>query len=500
MPKTSVFRVLSSFSREEMKKFRGFLESPYFNKSKKLVEFYNLVKKYYPLFTDIRLEKEAIAKKLYAGEEYRDSTIRNLFSDLHAKAIEFLTYENFNRSKTDKYKYLLNEIGRKNIKNEFERTVETFNSDENAGENAGVDYTYFLNNHYMEAYKFNFFYTNERVLRKEAVDTETEFLNNSTRHLLYYFLTELGTHNVSQLIYAKTYNIDTSDTLLKILSEKFSFERIEEIIPVTDKYFYIIEIYKALTGMYSDTDNEKNYFEYRRLLFTHVSKLSPSERNLHLRYLSSYCIGKAQQKHNPVFNDELFELYEVILKNEYYIDNKTEHLPHEMFRSIILHGLRLKKYSWTADFIVTYSGKVHPDDRHNMFHLGSAYLHYHQGNYSEALEKLNRIETDFFIFKFDVKNLTLMIYYELGYFEEALCLIKTYHEFLRKNRLISVERKKRYFSFIKFMEKLINIKLGAENTDLGYLKHRINKHPHTAFKPWLQEKILQLQTRIKNIA
>jgi hypothetical protein len=90
-----------------------------------------------------------------------------------------------------------------------------------------------------------------------------------------------------------------------------------------------------------------------------------------------------------------------------------------------------------------------------------------------------------------------MIYYELGYFEEALCLVKTYHEFLRKNRLVSVERKKRYFSFLKFLEKLINIKLSGEKTDIGYLKYRITNHPHTAFKPWLQEKISQLQHRFR---
>ncbi len=484
MNKTEVFTLFRSFSKAEMKKFKLFLCSPYFNRSKKITELYEYLMKFYPMFSDIRLEREAISTAMYPDERFSDSTIRNLFSDLHKKALEFLTYENFKSSKLDKYNYLLDEVGRKNLKDEFEKVINCC-SGNNYG---GMDYSYFLNNHQINAKKFNFSYTNEKVSKKEKVSSELGYLENSVRNLLLYFLTELATHNISLIIYSRTYDVDCSKMLLKSIADKYSPEKIKEIIPETDEYYPIVEIYCALVKMYSDTGNIEHYSEYKKILYRHINNLSNGEKSLHIKYLSSYCIGRLQKGPDEVFSAELFDLYKITLNNECYRENKMGHLPHELYRSILLHSLRLRKYDWAASFINEYSQKVHPGDIENMTKFGKAHLYYNTGNYSGALENLSLIDQDFFIYKFDVKNLTLMIYFELGYYDEALSLIKTYHEFLRKNKIITIERKKRYFSFIKFTEKLINHRLGACESDLGYIKYRLQKHNTTAFKPWLMEK------------
>lgn len=493
MGKSEIYGLLRVFEAKELKKFSEFLNSPYFNKSRKLIEVFEYVRKFHPLYSDIRLDREAISGSLYPGAEYNDSTIRNLLSDLHKTALEFLAYENFSSTKTDKHRYLLKEISRRNLEDEFEKAIENF---EKAAEE-GLDYRYFLAKQEIESGKFNFSYINEKVSKTEMVSANLGYLENSGRNLFFYFLTELASHQVSLIIYNRRYQTDDNDMILKKLAAEFAPDRLMKLIPTGDKYYPVLEIYAALVKMYSDTEKEENYFNYKNLLFSNIDILSAGEKAMHIHYLTSYCIGRVRKKAGSVFNNELFELYEVNLENEYYKDNKSAYLPHELYRSILMHGLSLKKFDWTAAFIHKYSNEVHPHSRHNMLRFGNAYLCYNTGDYTGALKNLVQIEQDFFIYKFDVKNLTLMVYYELGYLEEALSLIKTYHELLRKNRIINPAMKKRYFSFIKFTEKLINCSGGNAGIDMGYINYRLINHQSTAFKPWLIEKFTMLVSNTK---
>lgn len=493
MGKSEIYGLLRVFEAKEIRKFGEFLRSPYFNKGKKIIELFEYIKGFHPMYSDIRLEREAISAGIYPGEEFNDSTIRNLLSDLHKAALEFLAYENFGSSEADKHRFLLREIGRRNLEDEFEKAIENYEKDAEEG----LDYRYFLTMQEIEAAKFNFGYINEKISKAEKVSAGLNSLENSGRYLFFYFLTELASHQVSLMIYNRRYETDDSGMTLRKIAAEFSPGKIKTLIPQGDRYYPLLEIYAALIEMYSDMEKEENYFSYKDLLFANFDILSAAEKAMHIHYLTSYCIGKVRENAAGIFSKELFGLYEINLNNAYYKDNKSAYLPHELYRSILMHGLRLKKFDWTAGFITKYSNEVHPHSRQNMLKFGNAYLCYNTGDYTGTLKNLVQIDQDFFIYKFDVKNLTLMVYYELGYLEEALSLIKAYHELLRKNRIINPAMKKRYFSFLKFTEKLIYFRYGEPDSEPGYLRHRIKNHQATAFKPWLLEKFSEIEQGIK---
>jgi hypothetical protein len=88
----------------------------------------------------------------------------------------------------------------------------------------------------------------------------------------------------------------------------------------------------------------------------------------------------------------------------------------------------------------------------------------------------------------------LMVYYELGYTEECLYLCKTYNELLRNYKLLNALRRKRFFNFVKYVEKLILYRAGTIRSDLGYIKHRLEKNNTIQFKDWLLEKISILES------
>jgi len=491
---SNVFTVIRSFSENEIKSFRKFLDSPYFLKSEKLLKLFDILSgeagdELCPVI------REKIYTEINPGMAYRDSTIRNLLSELNKQLNEFMMMENFRNSGMEKQIYLNAERLKKNLP-EF-----IYNEDDNPNNPRfyGSDYNFFLNKHFLEMNKFNFSVMGQKVTRYNNIRAELGCIEDSLRYLKLFFFSQIAQFYTTVTIFKQTYDFHELPPAVKKLSEDLDTEKLKQLITPDDEYYYVVELYLTMIDMYRNLGESKYYYKYKECFYKYAFRVSADECSMHISNLTSYCTGKATSGIED-FNNELFELMELTIKNKYYQNSNTEHLPHEYFRNFLLHGLTLKKFDWVNDFIHENYMKVHPADRENMKQLGFAYLNFNTAQYDEALGNINRISPDFFAFKLDIKNLTVQIFYELGYFEDALVQIKSYKEYLRKDKLLNMEKRKRYFSFLKFTENLVLHRAGTKNTDIGYLRYRISTHKATAFKPWLMEKVMILDTKAKRSA
>lgn len=488
MIKYEIFEILRSFSPAEIQKFGRFLLSPYFGERPKLAKLYREIVKYYPLFTHVNLSKRNLSKNVFPKTVYKDSTMRNHFSDLQEAAKRFMSFENFGRSKQDKYNYLFSEFKRKNLNDEFWKTLE-----KTSGQNEGLaDWVYFLNGHFTDTNCYNFSHHNKKLRREKDMAKELGYLNSSVNNLIYFFVLTFTSIFLNYLTYRKSYN---ADALLQYNIEKvFSMLNIPQIKALMheDKNSFILDIYSALLTLFSEPGKEENYFKFKEIFLSNIGKISRDEISFLYHQMITYSYLRLGMTDNSInYETELFDQYAELLEKRYYLDRNTNHLPHESFRTILMHALRLKKFEWTEQFVDTYSLKVHPEDKENMYNYGHAYLAYNLGDYEKAMSCLKKIEKDYFVYKIDSKNLLLMIYYELGHTEEALNLLKTHLLSLRSNKLIESGRRKRYINFSKFLEKLIFYNAGTLRQELGYVKHQLLKHEAVAFKPWLLERIAQ---------
>lgn len=494
MAESGIYTVLNSFSAKELRSFRKFLKSPYFNKSQKVLKLLDILLKSGEQEQNPEYRR-MIFERIYPGKTYIDSTLRNLFAGLNNQLNEFMMLENFRNSGLGKQKYLSAERLKKNLKEYIYPEVKSsVNS-----QNFGSDFNYFLNKHFDAQSKFNFSVMEEKITRFNSINTELGYLEDSLRYLKLFYLSQTTQLYTTVSILRQNFDIGILPPSIKKLSEDLDPEKLRQLIPPCDEYYYAVELYEAMVNIYREPDETKYYHEYKNCFYKYVFRISGDECSMHISNLTSYCTGKATSGIEE-FNNELFELIELTIKNKYYQNNNTEHLPHEYFRNFLLHGVRLKKFDWVNDFIHENYMKVHPADRENMKQLGFAYLNFNTAQYDEALGNINRISPDFFAFKLDIKNLTVQIFYELGYFEDALVQIKSYKEYLRKDKLLNMEKRKRYFSFLKFTENLVLHRAGTKNTDIGYLRYRISTHKAAAFKPWLMEKVMILDTKAKRSA
>ena len=126
-----------------------------------------------------------------------------------------------------------------------------------------------------------------------------------------------------------------------------------------------------------------------------------------------------------------------MLERKLYKEGKIEYLDYELYRDILVHAIRTKRYQWIEKFIEEYSKEGPPNERENMYHYGYARFYFEIFDFKKALYHINKVDTNHAIFKYDYKNLLLRVYYETNDYEGALFLIETYSKLLNSKDILS---------------------------------------------------------------
>jgi len=321
-------------------------------------------------------------------------------------------------------------------------------------------------------------------------------LMESNVSLTIFYITEEICDYMNKTMFLLNYDIKNQNENINLVLQNLDIENVYDQLKDKHNYAFLLGIYICLLDCFSNFDNLQKYLNYRNLLAKYLHLLSQDEINFHYTNLINYCILKNRLgDSNFDFNEELFRLYNEVLINEYYKDSKTNYLSYKLFRDILLLALRIKEFDWFKNFIDNYSMKVHPDYQRNMYYLGYAYYYEVTKQFGDSLKYLDKINLEYFIYKFDVKKLKLRIFFELNYLEECLYLIHSFREFLRKDVLLPEERKKATKLFIDFTEKMTFFRMGKPGYDLGYIKQKILVEKNISCKNWLLEKVEKLEDR-----
>ena len=293
--------------------------------------------------------------------------------------------------------------------------------------------------------------------------------------------------------YHFNYDIDYKDNFIFDILKYINLKNIFKSIKNKTKYDYILELYLKLYECYCNIENDKFYYEYKNLFLENLNKLNEDSRAFHFGVLINLCLRKNNlDTSKDEFVNEEFNLYEIILQNEYYKEGKINYLPTYYFRAILFSALKLKKFDWVQNFIEKYSNNVPEEDRENIYNFGNAYLYFEKGEYNSSARHLLKISIDQFVFKFDIRNLTLKIFYELEDYDKAFEVLHSYKEFLRDSKLMTKDNKMLLLKYINYTEKFMLYKTGQRTIDIGRIKHNLQKEDKVAFKNWLIDKADEL--------
>lgn len=478
--------LLSSFSKKEIKMFEKFLSSPFFNTSGKVLQLFGVLRHYHPDYKSSSLSNEEIYKRLYPGKEFNLSTVNNLYARLHKILLDYLAYQSLSKNQTERNALILKEIGIRELDKEFARFSRIL--EDKLDRHSGLHSDSFLDRYRLMIARFDYGYLHEKISKELKIRRDIKNVNDAAFYLYTYFFNELTALTITKFIYSLNYEIKEEHNLVEEVTALINTDRIEELVK-KHKHGFLLKLNLRLFEMYNDMDDETKYRAYREDLERYSPQLAASELSFHYLRLVSYCIIKNVTGQTNVKRKELFDIYCEMLEKKLYREGKTEYLDYELFRDILIHAIRMKKYGWIEEFIKEYSQEGPPKERDNMYHYSYARLYFEIYDFKKALYHIEKVHTGHAIFKYDYKNLMLRICYETGEYESALLLIKTYSEFLRSKDVLSPERKKRYARFIKYAEQLIMVSAGDKKINLKQLHKNVKRANNVSYKRWLLDKI-----------
>jgi hypothetical protein len=208
--------------------------------------------------------------------------------------------------------------------------------------------------------------------------------------------------------------------------------------------------------------------------------------------MMKYCILK---KKSPFRNDkidkELFDIYRTVLAKGYYKSQIIQRLPAELFRNILIHALRLRKYAWVLRFIKDFSQELDPERRENLIHYAMARYSFERGNLRNALRLIQLIKADNFIFRLDIRNLSLMIHFGLNNYATVRHLLSSHSQFLTTVSGLSTSAVISYKTFARALKNLVTIADTKKNS-ADYMMTKVLKEQFP-YREWVERKYAALK-------
>ncbi len=483
---SSLIKSLKSFSKEEIREFGRFVDSPFLNGRKESAKYFHALKRFYPQFSSRSFTKENLFSKVFSHKKFNDADIRRLNSSL-MKLIE--SYFSIKGLSGDDYYFqmaLLEQYNIRGLNHQFDKRLDYIND---AYKNFNGDSeNYFWKKFFIEREMHSHYMLTQRD------HLATESISNRADYFSYHTVINLCKTLTSLSINEKNFNAEFSKGDFFELVKRTNLEDyIHHLEKTKNKSYPLVAIHFYQAMAFRNLDNDFYFNRYKELLVSSVDNFSYIEKINFYTIFEAICTLKIEQGNISV-SKELFESYNRMLKLGLYSFTEGGDFILKLFRNFILVGIQMKEIKWLNEFLKNHLGKLHSDSRTNMKNFADAYILFEEKKFDKALESLSKIDYEIFHFKIDIKNLQLKIYYELNLFDEAYSLIDTYKHFIAHNKFISERYKSLAGNFVGFVHRLLKAKESEDKSEAHLIEKELKEKKNTLFEEWVRFKIADLKS------
>lgn len=491
---SKLIEILKTLSPSEFKGFEKYVLSPYFRKGRDLTSYFNILKSFYPDFNDEKLTEEYVFKKLFPEKKTsfkpEGSLMRTLSSELFKLCKEFIVQIELNSDENRSNFYLLSQLRKRKLYKEFEK--EYHNAEEVQIKTDGGSPEDIINRYFLV-----------HALGEYHVEMGNyRSVLNSVFELgeLAIVIALIRSFRITELKQLGKRSMDIEDKFL--LSENFiKYLDVEKLISDMKinncKYYPHVQVSYAIHRMTVNPSGNEHYEELKKLFKEYQNIFGHTEKYILISVLSSYCINLAGKKNPEYYNKELFELQDESLKINAYKWNNDDDFQIGTFRNMVLNAISVKEFDWLEKFINKYCTELNVSHRDNMKFYSLAHLSNAKGEYEKALDYLQKVKFDYFLFKTDIRGLYFRIYYEMDLFEQAFAIIDTIKHYVSTTKDLSVEFKERNSAFLKYASELLRMKSSGKIENADYLSDKIKNEKFIDSRRWLLEKIVELKKIFK---
>ena len=469
---------MSRLTSQELREFGDYVRSPFFNKNESVCRLYDYIALKYPDFDDEMLNKETVFKKLFPGAEYNESFMKTLIFNLTHLAEDYLGYIHYRKEPLAQETHILHELEDRIIEGVFLRKLKI--AEGNLENVKHKTESFFLKKYDMQSFREAHWLKNQRFLNYKDLPAKENY-TKSKSILAFFFIKILKEY---RLVYSQKrlanfdYEFEFLDILLEYLKDNYQ------------KYNSpLLEIVLNEVLMMKEGKIEY-YMKAKETLAAEMHQLVWIDRFNAMSSLSAFAIEQ-YYKGNADYMKERFELHKIVLENNLYgSSERGGGFDEQLYINMVVVGTQMKELDWCEKFIEQYERHLNPENKNNPSFLSRSRLNFAKGRYEDALLNLSKITSiDKASYKASIKNLTLMIYFEMGREIEAMDAADTYRKFLSRDNILPKAQKERNANFLKFYNYLLKAKSSPEL--INKMRKEISSTYNINERQWLLEKIEQ---------
>ncbi len=476
-PGSSLINLLKTFSKTEMREFGKFVHSPFHNNRSNVSELYDIINRFYPLFSHRDFSKENVFTMIYPGSAYKDDIMRRLTSNLFKLAEEYLSYQNFRKEEINTNKNLLEQYTERDISSlymkQYKKTLSALNRDKlrNAG--------YYNSIADVERINHTNITRRDTTGKKYSGWKQIDSVWQSTViTLLRLYIIML--QNISQ--FNHKFDENKAKLLLNLIENPvFTKSKAAEILYLA---------YKLMTDQRSDDI----FYKLKKILWQNYDMINFTERDAVFISMLTYC-WDMNVKHGKNYSKEEFMIISFMLDKGQLIEGNKMYS--EWFMYAFLTATKAGEVKFAEDFIKKYGNMIPESERYNAVNHAYAELEMIKKNYEKSLEYLALPRYNNLSEKMRANNMYLRLYYELGRSEQFFYSVDSFKHMLERETSLSSSTKRVRVNFVKYVSALYRIRLGETKTDISRLRKKI-ENTETFYNKWLLEKISELEETQKS--
>lgn len=461
-----------------MTRFCEFGASPYFNKHQDSLRLLQLFGNIYPQFTKKNCDRFALFQELFPGKSHEQSDLALLFTYVQRLLDQFLVQEELKPMTGFRQVLLMRNLRQRKLYAAFEKQAKKQQKDLAAWPFQNGNY-YHLK--CLTASESDAYYS-QRAQHKADLS-----IQNKQNNLDYYYLSEKLKDACEMMIRSRILNVNYSNPLLEVLISQIQADNSAyEAVPPLMVYFHLYQLIKLVERPY--------YFSALEVVKRYEDRLPLDELQNIYNYLQNYCIEHIN-KGSRTFLQQSFELYKKQLEKKMLLD-EAGFLSQWHYKNIVTIVLRLGEKDWVKTFIEAYRNQLPPKDMENAYVYNLAAYYYATKQLGKVQELLIQVEYKDIRYSLAAKSLLLRTYFDLREFEAFGSLVKSFRQYLRRNKSIPSQRRKAFLHLLQltneasllrsrqpFQHKTKNVQQLLE------LKSTIGKTKLLINREWLVEKV-----------
>ncbi len=494
-----LIEILKTFDKAELKKFRRFISSDYFNTNDSIVKLFKIIAVFYPDFDlhDKKLSPEDIFKKIYGQRKYDDKTYRYLLSSLYNLLEKYLAVASFERNDIEMKKYIIDDLTERRLFGPAGKNLIALESSLDQNNHIGGEYIY--NKEDISLFWHQLYFLSnmqEPILEKRYEQGELQMFSSFVELSHIYQIL----HQVSH-----SYNLPLRDNIVFEYLRNINYKKILEYIEqnenngteiaVNGRLIKVLKIYLCFMITMLEDKDEEYFSKMNDYVGLYSDLFGRNElQNLHLM-LATCCNRKRTAINDEKYQRINFEIIKRAAALDLYTTYTAQYMDVNNFIIIFQTALQLNESDWAAEFLRKYGEQISPEYSEDMIGYSFAELFFNKKQFERSLGSLSKVKLKLFRLKIPVKVLMLKLYYELGYIEEAYSLIDSFTHFLTSNKKIRKNEVNNYLRFLNFYRELLKAKAASGNSRINKeIKNELLRESLLPYKAWLIEKADELNT------